>query len=195
MKTRTKLSLAFEGLLDFGRKLVRPINESGLDTAIMSKLRTRSDLLDALDSWVHIPDRKLLPKLRELGTLIQGIYRFNKPVKLYRGINPEARYPVDLMGLATQGAWKNTVIDFSVGDVFTYDGKESPLSFTTDIEIARSFGKVVVEIVLNPSKTPVLCMTEEVSAVVCERRRIQPETQEEVILLPSFNINFTVIEK
>lgn len=166
------------------------LGEGEVDLALLKRLESHEKLIDALDAWITMPDRHLYPRLSELARLVQSECRLPPHQTLYRGFDPQSRYQ-NTMGLSDRGLLSNEEVDYSAGSVHRYEGA-TPVSFTTDESIARAFGKVVVRTEVNPQKDHVLCITPELTALVCKRRNIATSTQREVIALPPVALEFTV---
>lgn len=170
------------------------IAEKKLDRAKMQQLQQHEELLQALDNWVRLPDRKLVTPLLELCTVVQKLYDLPAEMLIYRGFDPKSDYQ-NTMGLSEKGFFHNTVHPYYVGETHQYLLKDAPLSFTLDEGIARAFGKTVVRTRVFPRKERALVMTDELCALVCKRRNIALQTQKEVLLLPEFRIDFVIHEK
>jgi hypothetical protein len=74
-----------------------------------------------------------------------------------------------------------------------YSRQNRGLSFSTDLDIAKSYGNVIVESRLPLCSVNALVITDELAYLVCERQGIPAETQKEVIVLPPFTLNFRII--
>jgi len=162
-----------------------------LDKTLIAKYERHPDIIELLDDWILAPDGDLLAKLRTHTRTSQSISRLKIGTKLYRGFDPTSSYQ-DTMGLSIKKWLFNEVKEHRVGDTFEYS-IERPLSFTTDIDIARAFGKTIVQLVSIPDDY--IWITDELSSLVSKRRGIGPETQREVIVLPPQNLKFKIIGK
>jgi hypothetical protein len=188
--------LAVEGLGSLARSFrsTIPLDTTHLSRSHLQQLKQREDLLEALDEWVLSPDAKLLPKLKELAQFLAKIYGLNHKLTVYRGFDPDDSYQ-DTMGLSEKGFFSNKVHPHEVGQIFRYASKDRPLSFSTDLEIAHAFGTTVITTTLDPAHQSFLILTDELMALLSERRNIPAETQKEVILLPPFDIVFSILQK
>lgn len=158
------------------------LSEGGINKKLVSELNKHTGLIDALDKWVLFADRKLIPKLEELTEIVQKLYG-KRRLHVYRGIRLNHKVSAHL-GLKNHTA---------VGEKRHYESKVEAVSFTKDIRIARAFGEVVVEADFDDTHK-YLDITDELCAILSERRNIELYTQREVILLPPFALDFTVAE-
>jgi hypothetical protein len=172
------------------------IDKSQLDKSKINALKKHSDLLNALDQWALIADRNLIPKLIELGSVVNKLYDFKDDLTLYRGFGV-SRFNnfQDTMGLIEERRFINKIKEHRVNDSFRYNSSFKAISFSTDLKIAEAFGSVVVRTMVNPLKDFILILTDELCYIVSEMRNIELETQKEVILLPPFDITFVVVKK
>ena len=176
----------------FGDNGSAPISIKSLDKMKLQTLSKYSDLIEALDQWILVPDKRLLPKLIELGKIVDSIYSI-KELTVYRGIDVGFMYKgkiQDTMGL-TEGFFNTLKDGVGIGYTFKY-GITKPLSTTTDVKIASAFGSVIVEGSI-PRFVSKLVITDELSYLVCKRRNIEPSTQKECIIFPGSHITFKVI--
>jgi len=155
--------------------------------------------MKAADDWVMLPDRTLLPKLKELSVLVKKLYKgkrhFASPFKAYRGFDPDGASQ-DTLGLAEKGFWKNKIKEHKVGDEFEYNSSIAVLSFTPMESIARAFGKTVVEITVDPNKDDYLFLTDEICVLIGKRRNHNKfYRQSEVIMFPPYTLHFTIKQK
>jgi hypothetical protein len=161
----------------------KKIDVNKLDQGKLHLLSSQTELLKALDNWILSPDRNLLPSLTELAKIVNRLYNF-KELQLYRGFDMKLGYQ-DNMGLSGTPE-QNKHYEYRC---------HSPLSFSTDLSIAQTFGSVVVLTHLNVNQTDALVVTDELATLVCQLRNIAPETQKEVIVFPPAVVKFEVIEK
>jgi hypothetical protein len=189
------MKLALEGwgkLSAFDAEL--KVDEAHLDHAKMKELSQHTSLLEALDHWILIPDMSMRPRLQELAGIVNELYGFSAGLEVYRGFDPLSPYQ-DTMNLSTKGFFRNTVIPHEVGHEFVYSNKANPLSFSTSIRIAQAFGSTIVRCHLVPAKESFLVITDELCAIICERRNIAPVTQKEVIVFPPYELHCHVLER
>lgn len=175
----------------FGPSAVKDINLSKLDKTLVSKYERYPEIIELLDDWILSPDGDLLDKLRSHTRTLQSIARLKIGTKLYRGFDPKSSYQ-DTMGLSKKGWLFNEVRDHEVGNTFDYPITR-PISFTTDLDIAKAFGKTIVQLVSIPNDY--IWITDELSSLISKRRGIGPETQREVIILPPQDLSFKIINK
>lgn len=76
----------------------------------------------------------------------------------------------------------------NVGDTFMYGQNTTPVSFSTDIGIASTYGKVVIRSEVDHEIDNVLVFTNELAYLVCELQGKSPVSQKEVIMLPPFKV-------
>jgi hypothetical protein len=138
-------------------------------------------LIAAADSWALIADRNHLKSLYELEKVISALYRFDTD-QYFRGF--DVNHFQENFGIKSST---------QIGNRFKYKSAENPISFTTDIRIARGFGSNVVSSTLSECK--LLHFTRELEYLICKRRNIALETQKEVILLPPYEIELILIER
>lgn len=156
---------------------------STVDIGVMAKLKQRDDLMKCLDDWVLFADRDLIPRLRELAKLVRTLKPVAK-VPIYRGFG-------NWGGQETNGFSTSST---NVGDVSNVRYTDRAISFSTDIEIARAFGKIVVEC-NDWNKNDYLYICPELCRIIAERRNLAMiETQHEIIVLPPISISCKAIE-
>lgn len=174
---------------------MRVLPETEINRDKLREMEKYPHLIEALDSWVLAPDFQLLEELRKLADVVKRVYRFKGLMKLWRGVDPASSYQ-DVMGLAEKGFLWNTVKRHEKGDIFTYTNSHSPLSFSTNREIAQAFGKTLVSTVIDFEKADVLVITPELTKLVSQRRNLDEiETQDEVIFFPPYKLEFTIENK
>jgi hypothetical protein len=166
------------------------LKDSEVDVQKLHALERQPALIDALDAWIRMPDKNLYPRLTELAALVLETYELPHSIAIFRGFDPQSPYQ-NTMGLAQKGLMFNTVKPHAVGETHHYEDSK-PISFTTDENIARAFGKVVIRMEVNPRTQPALVITPELCALVCKRRNVEPQTQKEVILLPPVCIDYVI---
>lgn len=178
----------------FSSDAVKFIDSSKLDKSIVSKLEKHLDLVKLVDDWVLSPNSELLPKLIEAAKIFRSVQTLPKTSILYRGFDPDSNYQ-DPMGLQDSWSLWRTAKKHGVGDKFTYVN-ERPLSFTTDIGIARAFGSTVIKVSQTTVQNESLWISDELSFLISKLRNLdEAETQKEVILFPGKRIHFTICEK
>lgn len=172
----------------------KSFDTSKLNHKKIEKLLKYPDLLNALEEWIFIaPDRNLLPKLKQLSEMIDKLYNFNYNTKIYRGFYLRNGYQNN-MGLTNDFfLFKLLKKGVKPGYEFTYK-VTNPISFSTDFNIAKAFGSVIIETKLP--KHNKLVITNELSYILSKMRNFKKlnQTQEEVIILPDNTINCRVIK-
>jgi hypothetical protein len=178
----------------FSSDAVKLVDSSRLDKSILSRLEKHIELVKLVDDWVLSPNAELLPKLIVAAKVFRSIQLLPKAVMLYRGFDPDSNYQ-DPMGLQDSWSLWRVAKKHEVGDKFTYVN-EKPLSFTTDIGIARAFGSTVVKVSQTTVQNEFLWISDEISFLISRLRNLdEAETQKEVILFPRKTIHFTICEK
>ncbi len=160
----------------------------------MDKLREHTYLLDALDHWIMIADMSLKGILEELAKVVNNLYGFKGGMEVYRGFDPKSSFQ-DTMGLSDKGFFGNAVKEYAANHTFVYSNRRNPLSLSTSYQIAQAFGPTVVRVRLDPKKVNFLRITDELAALISERRKIKPMTQKEVIVFPPYELTCHVVEK
>lgn len=151
-----------------------PLGTDALDWKKVDALRGHTQLLKALDSWILIADRKLIPQMIELGQLVRSLYPIPDELTIYRGFG--------INGFQENMGLKHIP---HLGQVVHFQSDERALSFSTDLNIAKGFGNVVVTTKLQTRRSHFLDITDELSYLVQEMRNIKDfQTQREIILLP-----------
>lgn len=170
-----------------------PMDESKLDHKKIEKLLKYPDLLNALDEWIIFPDRNLLPKLKQLSQIVDRLYNFNyQNSKIYRGFSKNNNYQ-DKMDLIDKHFLFNSLKkDVKPGYEFRYK-VTNPISFTTNVNIAKDFGSIVVE--SNLPKHNKLVITNELNYIILKMyNNLKPnKSQYEVIVFPDNTLNCRVI--
>jgi len=171
----------------------RRLELSEIDPHKLQVLLKHQDLIKVLDDWILYPDRRLIEDLKKLAVIVNGLNKHSQSLVLYRGISPHLNYQ-DTMDLRDpNGPIFSKVKKYKKGDVFRYASTEKAISFSTNIFIARGFGTTLVSTVCDPSKQLALIITPELSKIICDRRKITNlQTQDEVVILPPFDIEFTI---
>lgn len=152
----------------------------------LSVLSKQKELLRTLLQWVVFPDYSLVPQLRELGALVESVYQLTGKMDIYRGFDPSGQNGQNTMGLG-EGA-KPTEI------VHTYEHSTRALSYSTDCEIARSYGQLLVHTVLDFKQHNALVITDELAHLISEMKGEVSQTQKEVIVLPPLCVRFRILE-
>lgn len=80
-----------------------------------------------------------------------------------------------------------------IGTTTRYTAKDRLVSATTNIEIAKAFGDVVVEMHVNLSKVNALRFTDELMFVIASIQETEPATQFEVALMPPIDVECKVV--
>lgn len=169
------------------------LSVNNLNKDILRRYEKYPYLIDALDNWILSPDRELLPLLNELSLIVKLLQPNKNIKKCFRGFYVSGDYQENL-DLVERKFFFNRLKKFTVGDTFNYQSTNKLISFTTDISIARAFGKIVVSIVLKNYHGNFLMVTDELSYLVSLNRKIPPTTQKEIILLPPFSFQYSIEE-
>lgn len=164
---------------------VKKLDESRIDWKMVDYYLSHGQLMKSLDHWILSPDYDNLSKLIPVRTLInntQPLKTYNS--EIYRGFSFKAVMQND-MGIQHSETLRNTktMLDIKLN---------VPISFTTDLEIAESFGSSIIGWVPGVDVVRLLRITDEVAAAICKLRNIKPETQYEWIFLPDKPIDVKV---
>jgi hypothetical protein len=150
----------------------------------VEKLQQYPKLIQKLDTWILIPDRNLIPHLRELADVMKGIYKFDKELVLFRGF--DVKSVQDNMGLTTMP---------HVGQQVPFKTSDRALSFSKEIGIAKSFGGIILASKFKTDQTDFLDVTPELVYLVHQERKLSDyKTQHEVIILPPSEFQSTVVQ-
>ena len=163
------------------------LNKTDLNFKIIEKYRAFPKLLEALDNWILMPDKTLLPKLMELTQIVNKIQPLTNDIVAYRGFNNS----FFLSYQETFGLPKVPELNSVTTRTTT-----NPMSFSTDIRIARAFGSIILQTQLNIAKHHFLRITDELAYLISiERRKLKEiETQKEIIVFPNTELQIKVIE-
>ena len=153
----------------------------------ISQLQEHPHLIQALHDWYSMPDKGLLPQLKELAGIVARIEGLQGKLEIYRGFTPGS-HTQNTMG------YGGTEANLKVADEFMYEQRSTPVSFTTHLDVARTFGKVVIRTEIAFDETCALLFTDELAHLVSMMQDKPPTSQKEVILLPPFSIPCTVLE-
>lgn len=170
----------------------KPIDWREINQSQLKALAKQPELLELIDQWILLADREHTPALVKASALLERIQPFARR-KVWRGISPTSGYQ-DTMGLSKDWVLWKQALRHEVGDHFEYD-QRYPLSFTTDLDIAKKFGSTIIEIDLTVLKNPVVWISDEVCALISERNNLAPQTLREVIVLPQGPLPFTIYHK
>lgn len=158
----------------YGIKMLDP---STIDWKMVDYYLSNRKIIDTLDHWILIPDYDNLPtllKVRDLINNAQPLKTYNN--EIYRGFSFKAAMQ-NSMGIVHDARLTNQNHRFDIK-------LDVPISFTTDLEIAESFGSTVLGIVPGTDVTKFLRITNEMAAAICKLRNIDLQTQHEWIFLP-----------
>lgn len=135
-----------------------------------------------------MPDKTLLPKLMELTQIVNKIQPLTNDIVAYRGFNNS----FFLSYQETFGLPKVPELNSVTTRTTT-----NPMSFSTDVRIARAFGSIILQTQLNTTKQQFLRITDELAYLISiERRNLKEiETQKEIIIFPNTELQIKVIEK
>ncbi len=161
-----------------------PVSDKDIDPVVMRELRKYPQLLESLDKWILFSERHLIRDMQALAAIVRKLKPLPDTQVLYRGFG-------NWSGQETMGFKTSQV---KVGDEGEVRATDRAISFSTNVNIARSFGKILV-VSRDWNKASCLYICPELCALVAERRNLpEIETQEEVIVLPPIDISCEVIE-
>lgn len=174
-----------------------PLDAAQLDHAAVAKLTLLHADIEMLDQWILSPFmvNASLSDFLAMNRRFQEIQPPPPAVQLYRGFDPRSSIQ-DTAGLGKKGVFFNSVLAYEVGHVVSY-ATSYPLSFTTDVAIARGFGPTVVELASAVPHEHLIFITNELSWIIHQRRKLKNvRTQSEVVYIPMDHpIDLKVIEK
>lgn len=167
---------------------IKDLNSNNIDWKMVDYYLSHSKLMETLDAWVLSPDYSNMPNLLKLRELINKMQPEKTNRILYRGFILGESYQ------NTHGLDYGHMKDAPKGKLQIEIN--TPVSFTTDLEIAKSFGSTVIGIRPGHHTKYFLRMTDEISAALCRMRNIDLQTQYEWIYLPDvpLKINIDVVE-
>lgn len=165
------------------KNAVRPLSKielESIDKNKIAELKKNKHLLESLDKWILFADRNLIPDIKRLSAIIKSMEK-QQGLVLYRGFNI---YSVqENLNIANP----------KINSNYNYATKERAVSFSKSKEIAKAFGEILVETNIK-NDVDYLEITNELNLIIHEMRNLKTiETQDEVILLPPFEIDFKVI--
>ncbi len=168
-----------------------PYNQQDLNPFLVKNLDTffkkHPDILKAICSWVLLANRSFLDEIRTLNVFMQKMRFINTSEYLYRGME----FNIAKGGFGEKLGIKNPHLH----EVYNFSTKEKVVSFTTDVRIARSFGNVIVKAAFPQDKSQYLVLCKEIMFLISKESKLDKlETQEEVILIPPFSLDFEIAE-
>lgn len=160
------------------------LSAQDIDMDKVKKLRARPDLIQAVHAWTILPDRELIPRLVELGKLVNALYTQPKELQLFRGFNIGGIQEA----LGIQGVPH-------VGQTVSFKSDDRALSFSKEIDISKSFGGVVVCAHFKTQNTVYLDITPELCYLIAEKFHLKRiDTQHEVVIMPPVDFNAMVVQ-
>jgi len=169
-----------------------PVDPEQLEKKVVERYYSHRDLMEALRDWILLPDANLQPKLEGLAHLVRQVQKPALPPMIYRGFDVGGMQ--DSMGLRTTGFFRRTLEDHRPGQIFEYSPKR-PLSFSTDVGVAASCGKILVEASSKELYQHCLVMTDELMYAVWLGGELgPPRTHREVVVFPQVgSIRFRIL--
>ena len=141
--------------------------------------------LKALFDWVYKADRIVVPALKSLSERVSRFEPTEGLITLYRGFNPNG-FQEDL-GI-------NGDEPITIGMKGLYRTSERSFSTSTDLEIAKKFGSVVVRCDVNLNTCEHLHITDTLAFLIAEDQGMSKIlSQKEVILFPPVSVNWEVV--
>lgn len=177
----------------FGSDAERPINIRKLNPVTVKKFQSNPGLIALLDAWVLVPNNDHLPDLIKAAETVRRIQPPQLPHKLFRGFSVSSSYQ-DHMGLVDKGWFSNSIKKEVVNKPQQY-ALTRPVSFTTNLGIAKAFGDTIITIPSISVIDHCIWLSDELSYVIALHRNLKkPMTQDEVVVLPSVKtITITVL--
>lgn len=169
------------------------IDLKSLDQKVIKALEAHDWIIEVLDDWILSPDNKLLPMLEKVATAVTKIQPPKLPATLWRGFHLSGKFQ-DKMDLVDDGWFRSKLKPGSTERPVEYKLK-GPISFSTERSIAEAFGNVLVTTKTEKLSGHLLWLSDELSWLVSQRRNLKVAmTQKEVIILPSVESIFVLIE-
>ena len=189
------------------------ISEKDIDMGKVQELMKYHKYLDTLKKWLTHPDYTLLPDLVKFGSIVDKIYKFNKPITAYRAIRTgtlEASKVQHDMGLVETSSVEPTEEEGpemilktpkpEVKEGYTFDyTTDGPLSVSRTIWIIKVYGNLLLKTVVPPTAKN-LVITNELAYILQKLevqyfsyRPINLSSRTEIILFPNQTFKFEVI--
>lgn len=142
-------------MMKIEKYMSKPLDTNTIDFNKVSILEKYHKEIESLDEWILFADRKLLPDIRSLSKIIKNLYSDHKNFTAYRGIRYKDSISENL-----------NIENPKIGNIGTYSSDIKPISFTTDIKIARAFGELIIETTINKYMN-FLNITPELNYICC----------------------------
>lgn len=181
---------------------IEKIDPTNLNKEIIQKLENREAECEQVLKWITVPNYDYLPGLIPFGQYIDELYKFDKPIKVYRGIRTGILFkPKQMnMGLTNNDTFDQTLEPHAKrGYEFDFTN-EGPMSVARSPWIAKVYGNVISKCLLPP-KTPKLVITAELAYVLQKMqqtkypqyRAINMSCLVEIVVFPGANLHWEVI--
>ena len=161
------------------------IPRSSILPGLVELYRRQPVELKALFDWVYKADRLVVPALKNLSRRVMELEPTTGIVTLYRGFNPNG-FQEDL-GISGDEP-------ITIGMKGLYRTSERSFSTSTDLEIAKKFGSVVVRCNVNLKECEHLHITDTLASLIADDQNM-PEvlSQKEIILFPPVSVSWEVV--
>lgn len=161
------------------------VPRSSIMPVMLDWYRKKPVELMALFDWVYKADRLVVPALKSLSRRVMELEPTFGITTLYRGFNPNG-FQEDL-GISGDE-------EITVGMKGLYRTSERSFSTSTDLEIAKKFGSVVVRCDVNLRECEHLHITDTLACLIAEYQDMPKIlSQKEIILFPPVSVAWEVV--
>ena len=174
--------------------------QGDLDSAVVEEMLKHPELLSVIHDWIENNNKSQLPELIKAKKVFEGI---QKPPKhstvLYRGFQTSS-------GQQTHGLDRKAIFDMPIDEKFT-DTPARAVSFSSNKEVARAYGNIIVTTNYAKEQDRMLHITNEMLVATFMRADDMTEIEDmmknvklfsyfESIFLPDEKpLEFTLLEK
>lgn len=162
----------------------------GINANIVGEYKKHVKEMEDLKSFTQLANADLLPSLLKLQKIQERIEKLQPSYVVYRGFRRPGGFQ-ETLGLPEVKDSKDP--NFAVGKSYEFVVKR-PISWTTNLSVARSFGPIRVRSEFHTRKQSLLVLTNNLMHAAWYDEMRTTETQGEVIVLPSSKISFTIME-
>lgn len=168
-----------------------PLDPSKIDKSIVSKYLAEERLMESLSEWTLLADSRHLSDLQKVAELVRKLQSPKIPSIVFRGFRPNGLQ--DNLGTVKKKFLFNEIVHHDERSVFRYKPVR-PLSFTSEVEIARAFGDIIVEADIRKIGDHCLLITDELAYAIGVNKLGPPHTQREIVVFPSVGeLSFKII--
>lgn len=161
------------------------VSPDKVSQALVSIYKRNPVEIKALLDWVCKADRSVIPALKSLAQKVSAHEPLQGLTTLYRGFNPNSFQ--ESLGIKDESS-------IAVGLKGLYKTAERSFSTSTDLDIAKQFGSIVVRCDVDLSQCCHLHITDSLAFIISEHQGY-PKTlsQKEILLLPPITVNWEVV--